>query len=170
MSSIRLVAGAFVAALLLPSATHTSEASITPLVVQQETAQSRYAKAVPPGMRAYAFRVCAERLFGGFLKIPHKIDIVVTQRTCRDQVTAKVLLEDVLMLGFDPVVMQMDDGSSTIVARTVTVAVTPEQARLLSAEAVNGGELGFALRWPTEDIKPIDLRALLNRLERNECR
>src|SRR5579859_4149859 len=88
---------------------------------------------IQPGMRAISLRSSDVSGVAGFVLPGDKVDIFLTRAVgLKDAVTTitQVLAQDVLVLGVDQIANQETD--KPIVARAVTVEVTPEQAQKIT--------------------------------------
>jgi len=104
---------------------------------------------VGPGMRAVAVRSNDVAGVAGFVLPGDKVDILLT-RPNGDQgaPVTQVLAENVRVLGVDQ--LSDDSADKPVVARAVTVEVTPDQADLVSlAQAV--GNVSFTLRHVADE-------------------
>ncbi len=106
---------------------------------------------IKPGMRAFAIKVNAESGVSGFLRPGDKVDVYWTGRLNGDDLrtegnstgeVTKLIEAGVELIAVD----QTSDGdtSETILARTVTVTVRPEQVAAL-AQAQATGKLSLSL-------------------------
>ena len=98
---------------------------------------------VAPGMRAVSLRSSDVAGVGGFVLPGDRVDILLTRSTGNEGTVTQVLAENVRVLGVD----QMDnvEANKPVVAKVVTVEVTPEQAQSVSlAQAV--GAVTLTLR------------------------
>jgi pilus assembly protein CpaB len=104
-----------------------------------------------PGMRAISLRSSDVAGVAGFVLPGDKVDIYLTRVVGdKDHVTTitQVIAEDVLVLGIDQVSSQETD--KPIVARAVTVQVSPDQAqKIWLAQSV--GAVSLALRHVADD-------------------
>ena len=110
------------------------------------------ARVVPHGMRAFATRVTAESLAGGFVLPGSKVDVVWTFRTTDSKIGSLTILQDMLVMAVDTQSARNPENPQTILGTTVTLAVKPEEAQKLSLAALNG-DLRLALRNVTDDKK-----------------
>jgi pilus assembly protein CpaB len=106
---------------------------------------------VRPGMRAVSLRSSDVAGVGGFVLPGDRVDILLT-RTLGAGADAKtvtqILAQNALVLGVDQTSDQTSD--KPIVAKAVTVEVSPEQAQTISlGESV--GQLSLALRQAKDD-------------------
>jgi pilus assembly protein CpaB len=102
---------------------------------------------VGPGMRAVSVRSNDVAGVAGFVLPGDKVDILLT-RTDAGQPVTQVLAENVRVLGVDQ--LSDDSADKPVVARAVTVEVTPDQADLVSlAQAV--GNVSFTLRHVADE-------------------
>jgi pilus assembly protein CpaB len=106
---------------------------------------------VAPGMRAISLRSGDVAGVAGFVLPGDKVDIYLTRAVGdkdRPTTVTQVLAQDVLVLGVDQISSQETD--KPVVARAVTVQVTPDQAQMIQlAQAV--GAVSFALRHVADD-------------------
>lgn len=114
-------------------------------VVKSESA-GFMAATIAPGMRAVSIPVSVASVAGGFILPNNRVDIiltVVTNDTPRRGLT-RTVLSDVRVLAIDQAADNKDQKAVSDV-KTVTLEVTPEQARsVASAQAM--GTLSLALR------------------------
>jgi len=103
------------------------------------------------GMRAFGVKVNAEATSGGFVLPNSKVDVVWVDRRGDKDSSSKIILQNVLVLAVDQQGTRPEDKQA-MVASTVTLAVTPEQAERLSL-AVELGSLKLILRpFGDEDV------------------
>ena len=128
-------------------------------------AKATLSRQVPVGMRAVSIRVDDVSGVAGFILPGDRVDVMLTRRleatTPDSSLVTDVILQNIQVLGIDQLSDQ--DREKPVVARTATVAVTPEQAQKL-ALAQQAGTLGLALRnqtsvdqVPTERVVQRDL-------------
>lgn len=102
---------------------------------------------VAHGMRAIAIRINDVSGVAGFILPGDRVDVMLTRklkdRSANDNLVTDVILQDVVVLGVDQLSSQ--DRDRPVVARTVTVQVTQEQAQKLVL-AQEAGSLSLALR------------------------
>lgn len=107
-----------------------------------------------PGQRAVAIKVDAQSLAGGFVLPGTHVDVVCTQRRGENDSESKIILQNMLVLAVDTK-NNREDGQSTILGQTVTLAAKPEEAQQLSL-ASSIGELKLILRaLGDEKIDPV---------------
>ena len=99
--------------------------------------QQSLADSLAPGMRAIAVKVNPETIAGGFVLQGSRVDVVCTTRN--SDPSAKVFLQGMLVLAVDTQDTRNTEVRS-ILAQTVTLAATPEEATRLSL-AASVGEL-----------------------------
>jgi pilus assembly protein CpaB len=104
---------------------------------------------LPPGMRAIALKVNAESLAGGFVLPGYRVDVVSTTRGQPHESSAKIILQNMLVLAVDTIANR-DNQTNSILGSTVTLAATPEEAQRLSLAAALG-ELRLTLRTPDDN-------------------
>jgi pilus assembly protein CpaB len=102
---------------------------------------------IPQGMRAFAIEVNEQTGVSGFVLPGHRVDVVQARNqpgpSSAGAPQAEVILEDVLVLASNQVFANPQDKS--IIARTVTLAVTPAQVDTL-VSAKTKGPLSLSLR------------------------
>jgi pilus assembly protein CpaB len=100
---------------------------------------------IPTGFRAFTIDVTEQSGVSGFILPDHRVDVVQTLPTTgvNAQPEAETVLQDVLVLAAGQTFTRPDDRS--IQARTVTLALTPDQVDTLVA-ARQRGTLTLALR------------------------
>jgi len=99
-----------------------------------------------PGMRAVSIVTSPESGAAGFILPNDRIDVILTRKTNGDppHVTSKMILSNVRVMAVDQTFKQEKD-TKTVVAKTATLEVTPQQAEILST-ASQSGQLSLALR------------------------
>ena len=105
---------------------------------------------LPPGTRAIAVKVNADTLAGGLVRPGSRVDVVSTLRGSQGEPVSKSILQNMLVLAVDPQ-SQRDRNSPSVLASTVTLAASPEEATRM-ALAASMGELRLMLRSPGEKI------------------
>ena len=107
------------------------------------------AAVVASGMRAVSLRSNDVAGVAGFVLPGDRVDILLTRPNGSEgQPVTQVLAENVRVLGVDQ--LSDDSADKPVVARAVTVEVTPDQADLVSlAQAV--GNVSFSLRHVADD-------------------
>jgi pilus assembly protein CpaB len=106
---------------------------------------------LPSGMRAVSTEISPESGAGGFILPNDRVDVILTQRlkdplhpATPEIVQPKILLSNVRVLAIDQAPREKD-GQTTLVGKTVTLELNPEQAATLAA-ARQAGTLSLALR------------------------
>lgn len=114
--------------------------------------------AMTPGMRAVTFRSDDIAGVAGFVLPGDRVDVQLTRQAGEGQqaMITQVLAENIKILGVDQIT---DDASDKpVVARAITLEVTPEQAQTIRlAQAV--GSVALALRQ-VSDTLPISKRVV----------
>jgi pilus assembly protein CpaB len=95
------------------------------------------------GMRAVSINVSAETGAGGFILPNDRID-VIQSRKVGESVVSKTILSNLRVLAVDQTFHQEKDAK-TVIGKTATLEVTPDQAELLY-NAQTGGTLSLSLR------------------------
>ena len=109
------------------------------------------AAVLPGGMRAVSTEISPETGAGGFILPNDRVDVILSKReknldrpTAGDMVISEVILANIRVLAIDQAPREKD-GQNTVVGRTVTLELKPEQAETL-ARARQSGTLSLALR------------------------
>lgn len=98
---------------------------------------------IPKGMRGFSIDVNEQSGVSGFILPDHRVDVIQVAPDDKGRSEAETILQDVLVLASGQVFTRPDDR--TVQARTVTLAVTPEQSEILTAAKVRG-TLSLSLR------------------------
>jgi pilus assembly protein CpaB len=105
---------------------------------------------LPTGMRAVSTEISPETGAGGFILPNDRVDVILTKREKNpdkagpDISSAEVILTNVRVLAIDQAPKEKE-GSNSLVGKTVTLELKPEQAETL-ARSRQGGTLTLALR------------------------
>src|SRR6202451_2086838 len=106
---------------------------------------------LPSGMRAVSTEISPETGAGGFILPNDRVDVILTKREknadrpgAPDVVNSEVVLPNVRVLAIDQAPKEKD-GQNTVIGKTVTLELRPEQAETL-ARARQVGTLSLALR------------------------
>jgi pilus assembly protein CpaB len=106
---------------------------------------------LPTGMRAVSTEISPETGAGGFILPNDRVDVLLTRReknverpSLPDVVVSQVVLSNIRVLAIDQAPKEKD-GQNTVVGRTVTLELRPEQTATLAA-ARQAGTLSLALR------------------------
>jgi pilus assembly protein CpaB len=106
---------------------------------------------LPTGMRAVSTEISPETGAGGFILPNDRVDVILTRREknvalpgAPDVVVSEIILPNVRVLAIDQAPKEKD-GQNTVVGKTVTLELKPEQAETL-ARARQTGTLSLALR------------------------
>jgi pilus assembly protein CpaB len=114
-------------------------------VVQSDTA-GFMAATLTPGMRAVSVGISVETGAGGFILPNDRVDVIKTDSSSEGQrrFRSAVILENVRVLSIDQTAKE-DKDQKTIIGKTATLELTPDQAKLI-ARASASGTLSLALR------------------------
>ena len=106
---------------------------------------------LPTGMRAVSTDISPETASGGFILPNDRVDVVLTRHVkdpsnaaAQDIVVSQIILSNIRVLAIDQAPKEKD-GQNTLVGRTVTLELRPEQTATLAA-ARQAGTLSLALR------------------------
>ena len=110
------------------------------------------AAVLPPGMRAVSTEIAPETAVGGFILPNDRVDVLLTQHIKnpdpqggqQDIVHTDIVLRNVRVLAIDQAPKEKD-GQNTVIGRTVTLELKPDQTTTLAA-ARQAGTLSLALR------------------------
>jgi pilus assembly protein CpaB len=117
---------------------------------------------LPTGMRAVSTEISPETGAGGFILPNDRVDVILTKRDknadkpgAPDVVNSEIVLSNIRVLAIDQAPKEKD-GQNTVVGKTVTLELKPEQAETL-ARARQTGTLSLALR-SIADLNVVDIR------------
>ena len=106
---------------------------------------------LPTGMRAVSTEISPETGAGGFILPNDRVDVILSKREknpdrtgAADIVDSEIILTNIRVLAIDQAPKEKD-GQNTVVGKTVTLELKPEQAETL-ARARQSGTLSLALR------------------------
>jgi pilus assembly protein CpaB len=107
---------------------------------------------LPAGMRAVSTEISPETGAGGFILPNDRVDVILSRREknpdrgggSADIVNSEVILSNVRVLAIDQAPKEKD-GQTSVVGKTVTLELKPEQAETL-ARARQSGTMSLALR------------------------
>ena len=106
---------------------------------------------LPTGMRAISTEISPETGAGGFILPNDRVDVILSKREknpdksgAPDIINSEIILSNVRVLAIDQAPKEKD-GQNTVVGKTVTLELKPEQAETL-ARARQTGTLALALR------------------------
>ncbi|WP_315777091.1 MULTISPECIES: Flp pilus assembly protein CpaB [unclassified Bradyrhizobium] len=106
---------------------------------------------LPAGMRAISTEISPETGAGGFILPNDRVDVILSKRDknpdkpgAADFVSSEIILSNVRVLAIDQAPKEKE-GQNTVVGKTVTLELKPEQAETL-ARARQAGSLALALR------------------------
>jgi pilus assembly protein CpaB len=106
---------------------------------------------LPSGMRAVSTEISAESGAGGFILPNDRVDVLLTVREKNalrpelpEVVVSRIILSNIRVLAIDQAPKEKD-GQTTVIGRTATLELKPEQAAVLAASR-QAGTLSLALR------------------------
>jgi pilus assembly protein CpaB len=107
---------------------------------------------LPTGMRAVSTEITPETAAGGFILPNDRVDVILSKHEktadnragASDIVNSEIILSNIRVLAIDQAPKEKD-GQNTVVGRTVTLELKPEQTETL-ARARQSGSLSLALR------------------------
>ena len=100
---------------------------------------------LPTGMRAISTAISPETGAGGFILPNDRVDVILSKHdTKSDSTRSQTILSNLRVLAIDQAPKEKD-GQNTVVGKTVTLELRPEQAETL-ARARQTGTLALALR------------------------
>ena len=105
---------------------------------------------LPTGMRAISTEISPETAAGGFILPNDRVDVILSKHDkstspgAADVINSEIILANIRVLAIDQAPKEKD-GQNTVVGRTVTLELKPEQAETL-ARARQTGTLALALR------------------------
>jgi pilus assembly protein CpaB len=139
-SEEQVVKGAVVRAMILPGQ------PITQTALVHGDASGFMAATLGEGMRAISIAISVDSGAGGFILPNDRVDVILTRRSEGSAVrgSAKTILSNLRVLAVDQTFRQEKD-TRTVVGKTATVEVSPEQAEVIAAAATSG-QLSLSLR------------------------
>ena len=105
---------------------------------------------LPAGMRAVSTEISAETGAGGFILPNDRVDVILSKhdknpdRAGSDTINSEIILCNIRVLAIDQAPKEKD-GQNSVVGKTVTLELKPEQTETL-ARARQSGTLSLALR------------------------
>jgi pilus assembly protein CpaB len=118
---------------------------------------------LPTGMRAISTEISPETGAGGFILPNDRVDVILSKREKNpdrsggpEVVNSEVILANVRVLAIDQAPKEKD-GQNTVVGKTVTLELKPEQTETL-ARARQTGTLSLALR-SIADLNAVETRS-----------
>jgi len=109
------------------------------------------AAVLPTGMRAVSTEISPETGAGGFILPNDRVDVILSKRDknpdrggAPDLINSEVIMSNIRVLAIDQAPKEKD-GQNTVVGKTATLELKPEQAEAL-ARARQSGTLSLALR------------------------
>ena len=117
---------------------------------------------LPTGFRAVSTEISPETGAGGFILPNDHVDVLLSKREKNpdgkspDLVTSEIILTNIRVLAIDQAPKEKD-GTNTLVGKTVTLELKPEQAETLG-RARQSGTLSLALR-SLVDVKTVEVKA-----------
>jgi pilus assembly protein CpaB len=116
---------------------------------------------LPTGMRAVSTEISPETGAGGFILPNDRVDVLLTRReknpgpsAAADIVHSEILLANVRVLAIDQAPKEKE-GQNSVVGKTVTLELKPEQAATLAAGR-QAGTLSLALR-SIADVNQVEI-------------
>jgi|SRR5882757_255076 pilus assembly protein CpaB len=122
---------------------------------------------LPTGMRAVSTEISPETGAGGFILPNDRVDVILTKREkstdptiTQDIVVSVIILTNIRVLAIDQAPKEKD-GQNSVVGKTVTLELKPEQTPTLAASR-QAGTLSLALRSIT-DANMVEVAPELNK-------
>jgi pilus assembly protein CpaB len=139
-SEDQLVKGAVVRAVVLPGQ------PIAKTALVHGDASGFMAATLGEGMRAISIAISTDSGAGGFILPNDRVDVILTRKAegSGNRSTSKTILTNLRVLAVDQTFRQEKD-TRTVVGKTATVEVSPEQAEVVAAGA-QSGLLSLSLR------------------------
>jgi len=116
---------------------------------------------LPTGMRAVSAEISPETGAGGFILPNDRVDVILSKReknpdrsNATDIVVSEIILSNIRVLAIDQAPKEKD-GQNSVVGRTATLGLKPEQTAILAA-ARQAGTLSLALR-SIADLNQVDI-------------
>jgi pilus assembly protein CpaB len=138
-SETEIVKGTVVRATILPGQ------PITQTAIVHGDASGFMAATLGDGMRAISIPISTDSSAGGFILPNDRVDVILTRKSeNHGKGFAKTIMTNLRVLAVDQTYRQEKD-TRTVVGKTATVEVSPEQAEVISG-ALLSGSLSLALR------------------------
>jgi pilus assembly protein CpaB len=108
------------------------------------------AAVLPTGMRAVSTEISPETGAGGFILPNDRVDVILSKRERggdrggAEVVNSEIILNNIRVLAIDQAPKEKD-GQNSVVGKTATLELKPDQAELL-ARARQSGTISLALR------------------------
>lgn len=125
---------------------------------------------LPAGKRAIAVKISAENTAGGFILPNDRVDVLYTEG---QQHVSRTILWNIPVLAIDQIVDEKskdDKGKATVIGKTATLELDPQQAEILTAAQAKGS-VSLALRSAADkddDSKPANPIIRMIRAGRSE--
>ena len=150
ISEEQVVKGTVVRAMILPGQPITQNAIV------HGDASGFMAATLSEGMRAVSIAISTDSGAGGFILPNDRVDVILTRKPDGSSTrgSARTILSSIRVLAVDQTYRQEKDAR-TVVGKTATVEVSPEQAEVLSG-AVISGTLSLALRPLADGVASLD--------------
>ena len=146
----QLVKGTVVRAMILPGQ------PITRTALVHGDASGFMAATLGEGMRAISMPISTDSGAGGFILPNDRVDVILTRKPegSNGRSIAKTILSNLRILAVDQTFKQEKD-TRTVIGKTATVEVSPEQAEVIAA-AGQSGQLSLALRPLSDGVAEND--------------
>jgi pilus assembly protein CpaB len=157
-SDEQLVKGTVVRAPVLPGQ------PITRTALVHGDASGFMAATLTEGMRAISIGISPDSSAGGFILPNDRVDVILIRKPqgYSGSAISRTILANVRVLAVDQTYRQEKD-TRTVIGKTATVEVTPQQAEVIAA-AAQSGQLSLALRPLGEGIAANDDKAAPKKL------
>ncbi|MEX0852498.1 MAG: Flp pilus assembly protein CpaB [Bauldia sp.] len=106
---------------------------------------------LPGGKRAVATKISADTSAGGFILPNDRVDVIMTRRSDRDDVSGdnqfitETILNNLRVLAIDQTI-EDQNGEKVVVGQTATLELSPQQAEILTVAQQMSDRLTLALR------------------------
>jgi len=119
---------------------------LTPAKIVHADSASFMSAQLTPGMRAVSTSISTETGAGGFILPNDRVDVLMTQQVSDSprRFASHVILNDVRVLAMDQTYTQ-DKDQKTVLAKTATLELAPDQVNLLTRSAA-AGTISLTLR------------------------
>ena len=149
-SEDQLVKGTVVRAVILAGQ------PVTRTAIVHGDASGFMAASLGEGMRAISMPISTDSSAGGFILPNDRVDVILTRKPegGGNRSIAKTILSNLRILAVDQTYRQEKD-TRTVIGKTATVEVSPEQAEVIAA-AGQSGQLSLALRPLSDGVAAND--------------
>lgn len=114
---------------------------------------------LPAGMRAIALAINTSTSAGGFILPNDRVDVIMTRRAPNfadggERYVTETILSNIQVLAIDQTIAE-EDGRAVVIGQTATLALTPQQAEILTVARQISDLLTLSLRSLADANAPV---------------